>query len=518
MAVARSRVQRGQSHAAMETLQRIGELDADHLEAHLLAGELAIRDERFGEAETLYRRALEMEPEDMGARTGLATALRRQGKREEARYVYRRLLETDPDHVNARIGLGWEYTWEGSYEAAAAEFDYVVTRDPKNVDALAGLARVRQLEGRWKESQELYERALAADPWDDAAMLGHEQIRRARESRLRLSVLHAEEFERDQVEEIDTINLVTDAIGLSWRKQLSAATAIDVEARTSFIREVNRVSDDDNYDIRHAALYAGARHQLAAHWTFGARAGVGRFDDNGSGGAWSFDSAETFVEAALWASGEWDGHAVAFSWTRSPLVIKDFPSTELDILSIGTTAVRYESPWMKDGLTPEYHENKVIAEMYYAAYSDDNEKLGLDAQLRHAWLYDGGWRVGPLVRFRLGLFDEDVAFYYSYDRQVRLTAGAQVEYEPLGEWSFNARYQATATETKERVNPGSHLFDPTQPIDLTETTISTDGHAIDGKVTWVPSSSTRLGLEAGYTWDNDHYITWVVGLFGEIGF
>jgi tetratricopeptide (TPR) repeat protein len=518
MALARSRARRGQSDDARQTLQRIGELDADHIEALQLGGELAIREERFAEAEKMYRRALELEPEDTGSRNGLATALRRQGRREEARYVYRRLLETDPDHANARIGLGWEYTWGREYEAAAAEFDHVLKRDPLNIDALAGLARVRYLQGRWRDSQELYERALQADPWDEAVIDGHARVRQARESRARFAYLHAEEFERDQAQELDTLRLRTDALSLSWRKQLSAATGIEVEARSTFTREINRASDSDNYDIRHLALYAGARHQAAEHWTFGAKAGAGRFDDARSGGTWSFDGSETFLEAQLWASGDWDGHLLTFAWARSPLVIKAFPSDELDVLTVATTTVRYDSPWLKDGLTPEGHENRIAAEMFYSFYSDDNERFGLDVMLQHSWLYDGGWRLGPLVRFRLGMYDEDVAFYYSYDRQIRLSAGFEVDYQPPGEWSARARYQATSTETEERVNPGSHLFDPTQPIDLTEKTVSTDGHAIDAHVTWTPGGSTRAGLDGVYTWDNDHYITWALGVYVELGF
>jgi tetratricopeptide (TPR) repeat protein len=518
MALARNRAQRGMTDEAAETAARIAGMQADHVEALQLMGELAIRDGRFLEAEAHYRKALEAEPEDVASRTGVATALRRQGRREEAKHVYRGVLASDPDHANARIGLGWEFTWEGDYDAASREFERVIARDPHDTDALAGLARVRHLQGRWSESQELYDRALAADPWDESVLDGHRNIRRLRESRVRLGFVHAEEFERDQVNEIDTIRLVTDALSASWRKNLSAWTSIEVEGRTAFLREINRVSDNDNYNIRHVSLHVGARHQATDHWTLGAKLGAGRFDDAGSGGDWTFDSAETFVEGAAWAAGEWDGHAVALSWSRAPLVIKAFPSSELDVLSIGTTAVRYETPWMKDGITPAWHGNRVIAEMAWSAYSDDNWKAAFDATLQHTWVYDGGWRVGPLVRLRASLFDEDVAFYYAYDRQVRLTIGAIVEYEPPGAWSWSARYQATSTETDERVNPGSHLFDPTRPIDLTEKTVSVDGHAIDARAAWEPGESSRLGIEGAYSWDNDHYVTWALGLFVELGF
>jgi tetratricopeptide (TPR) repeat protein len=518
MALARIRARRGQVYAALEAVKRVGELQGDHVEALQLQGELAIREGRFAEGEAYYRRALQMEPEDMSARTGLATSLRRQGRRDEAREVYRSILQADPDHANARIGLGWEFTWEGDFPSASAEFERVLGLDPRNTDALAGLARVRHLQGRWAESQELYDRALASDPWDDAAIEGRAQIRRARESRVRLSFLHAEEFERDQVAELDALRLVTNTLTATWRKRLTPETAVDVEARMSLAREINRVVDEDNYDLRHLALIVGARHQVADHWTIGGRLGAGKFDDAGSGGTWSFDSGETFVEGSLWASADWDGHALALAASRSPLVIKDFPSRDLDVLTLRGVALTYESPWWKDGVTPEWHENRVEAALAYASYSDDNAKWGIDATFRHRWSYDTGWRLGPLVRLRASGFDEDVAFYYSYDRQVRLTAGAQVEYDPPGAWILGARYQATRSSTKERVNPGSHLFDPTLPIDETAKTVTTGGHAIDARATWLAGDAVRAGIDAAYSWDNDHYITWAFGLYVEAGF
>ena len=518
MSLARIRARRGQPFLALQAVKRVRELQGDHVEALQLLGELAIRDGRFADGEKFYREALAIEPEDVGARTGLATALRRQGRREDAKEVYRAVLNKDPEHANGRIGLGWEYTWEGDYDSASKEFERVISRDPVNTDALAGLARVRHLEGKWSEAQDLYEQALKADPWDDAALDGHAQVRRARESRVRLSFLHAEEFERDQALELDTINLVTDVLTATWRKQLSPQTAIDVEARMTLTTEINRVSDTDNYDIRHMALLVGARHQVADHWTIAGRLGAGQFDDAGSGGTWSFDSSETFVEGSAWATGEWGGHAVTLSWARMPLVIKAFPTNELDIVAISNFTLRYDSPWWKDGLTPDWHENLVTAEVAFGDYSDDNSKWSVDSTFRHRWVYDNGWKVGPLVRFRYGDFDEDVAFYYSYDRQVRLTAGAQVEYEAPGPWSFSARYQGTHTTTKELVNPGSHLFDPTQPISTEAKTVVTDGSAIDARVVWTPTDSVKAGADGGYTWDNDHYITWFLGFFVEMGF
>lgn len=518
MAVARTRVRLQRWAEAEEAARKVAQLDRGHVESLLLLGEVAMHQGRFADAEANYRRALEAEPEDVGARTGLATALRRQGRREEAKGVYRSVLQGDPDHVASRIGLGWEFIWEGLYADAEPEFNRVLARDSRNTEALAGLARLRQLQGRWSESQELYERALATDPWDEPALEGNTQVRKLRESRVRFTATHGEEFERDQVNELETIRLVTDAFTATWRKRISPETALEADARLVLTREINRVSGTDNYDIRHLAAAIGVRHAVADHWTAGGRVGAGRLDDSGSEGTWSFESGETFVEGSAWVSGAWSDNTVTVSWARTPLVIKDFPSFDLDVLAVDTVAAAYDSWWWKDGLTPSWHENRAEVTLEYAAYSDDNRRWNVDAVFNHRWVYDNGWKAGPLVRFRYASFDEDVAFYYSYDHQARMTIGARVDYEPPGAWTFGARYQATRYVTDERVNPGSHLFDPTLPIDTTEKTVTVGGHAIDARLAWQPNDSTRAGADAWYSWDNDHYITWSAGLFLEVGF
>jgi len=517
-ALARVQMQRGHAKDAEATARRVVEMQEDSIEAMMLLGELSIRAERFSEGEKFYRQALELEPEDVAARTGLATALRRQGKREEAKEAYRVVLEKDPEHPNARIGLGWEFAWEGDYPSATAEFERVLTRDPKNVDALAGLARVRFWQGRWSESEDLYERAVTADPWDDAARQGYDQALRAHESRAAFAFRHAEEFERDPETGRDVLQLVTNLFSAAWRKRLSPETSFDVEARATYLREFNLILHDDNYQVDHYALYAGIQHRLADHWSVTGRLGLGQFTNHDSRGLWRLPSGDDFLEAGVSATGEWSDHVLSLSWTRSPLVIKDFPTTDLDVLALDEVALHYTSPWWKDGLTPDWHENQVEVTLPVTWYSDGNSKYGLDAILRHRWVYDNGWKIGPLVRVRYATFEEDVAFYYSFDAQLRLTIGAQAEYEEPGVWSFFARYQATDSRSDESVNPGSQLFNPAAPIVERSTTVDIDGHLLEARVFRFVGDSMKAGVEASYSRDNTHYVTWGAGLFLEVRF
>jgi tetratricopeptide (TPR) repeat protein len=518
MAYARVLRRSGKPDESADAARRVLDSGDDPLEAHMLLGELAVQAQRHREGEGHYRAVLAQEPDHMGGLTGLATALRRQGKREEARRAYRSILEKEPDHLNARIGLAWQHAWDGNYPAAASEFYRVLGRDPRNVDALAGIARVRFLQGRWDESTDLYRRALAIDPYDGSVREGFQMALEAGQVRARLSLRHSEEFERDQVTERDAIRLVSNVLSNSWRARLTLDTSVDLEARASYGREYNRILRGDNYDYDYYAVFAGVHHRIADPWTLSARIGYGEFTNHDSRGGWRFPSGEDFLEAGATVAAEWSDHALSLEWSRSPLVIKDFPTFDLGVLALDGMALRYVSPWWKDGLTPEWHENQVEAAARAAFYSDDNSKVGFETTLRHRLVYDNGWRVGPFAGIRYADFEEDVVFYYSYDRQWRLAGGIQVDYEDLGVWSFMARYTGTHAITRERVNPGQQIFDPTLPIDRTAATVTTDGSVLEARAVWTPGGSVRLGADASYSWDNNHYITWGTGLFVEIGF
>ena len=61
---------------------------------------------RAVEAEALYRRALDIEPEEAAIHRGLGTALEDQGRTAEAADCYRRCLTLAPDDADGWCDLG----------------------------------------------------------------------------------------------------------------------------------------------------------------------------------------------------------------------------------------------------------------------------------------------------------------------------------------------------------------------------------------------------------------------------
>ncbi|MEW6325781.1 MAG: tetratricopeptide repeat protein [Nitrospirota bacterium] len=76
------------------------------LEALVFLGNASYDIKRYDEAESMYRRALAIDPELVQVRTDLATALHRQGRSQEAIEELQRVLVVDYRHETALYNLG----------------------------------------------------------------------------------------------------------------------------------------------------------------------------------------------------------------------------------------------------------------------------------------------------------------------------------------------------------------------------------------------------------------------------
>ena len=106
-------------YAEAETsYRRAIELDPDNPLAHFNLGQALITDERYTEAEASYRRAIELDPDDPDARLNLGVALERQERYVEAEGAFRasvRRRDGDPlpeEHFNLGVVAGRLEQWE----------------------------------------------------------------------------------------------------------------------------------------------------------------------------------------------------------------------------------------------------------------------------------------------------------------------------------------------------------------------------------------------------------------------
>jgi len=181
-------VQQGRFEEAVECFLQVVKLSKQpdrQAMAHALAGDvLARRLHRLGEAETHYRQALELEPNEDNARRGLITLLAAEGRRQAAEEILLSVIR-DAKATEQHLFLLGNSEWvinslsfktrEGDRKVQRQEFleraRQAVPDDPVPVIGLARLADVKNQSAR---AIELLEGVLAADPdqYEAWAMLG----------------------------------------------------------------------------------------------------------------------------------------------------------------------------------------------------------------------------------------------------------------------------------------------------------------------------------------------------------
>ena len=107
------------------------------------------------------RRAATADPQ---AALAVAVDHHRAGRLQEAERLYRRLLEDDPDHADANHLLGVIALQTGADEAARELIERAVGRDPDVADYHGNLGLALQALGRLDEAAESFARALRLNP------------------------------------------------------------------------------------------------------------------------------------------------------------------------------------------------------------------------------------------------------------------------------------------------------------------------------------------------------------------
>jgi tetratricopeptide (TPR) repeat protein len=95
-----------------------------------------------------------------------------------SRAAYDALLEIDPNNLVARMGLARVLAFSRSFDAALEEYEEVLRRDSDNVDAVIGMARTYGWAGRLVEGERTAQRAVDLSPTNPDAWTALGQIYR----------------------------------------------------------------------------------------------------------------------------------------------------------------------------------------------------------------------------------------------------------------------------------------------------------------------------------------------------
>jgi tetratricopeptide (TPR) repeat protein len=204
---AQESLRRNDPTAAERELRRALELDLSAADRALVwhrLGELARRGGSAEEAVTRYRRALEIDPELLDARLGLATALGRLGRYSEAVREFRQVSEGAPERIDAWLGEATALVLAGRFREARQRLEKGLETTPDSVPLARTLARILASapdpsvrDGR--RALELAHRVMEAEPtsasaetlamalarngrFDEAASLQEQLVHRAEQS------------------------------------------------------------------------------------------------------------------------------------------------------------------------------------------------------------------------------------------------------------------------------------------------------------------------------------------------
>jgi tetratricopeptide (TPR) repeat protein len=124
----------------------------------------ALESKQVKEAADLFRRGLELAPDDPGLLHRLGTALFMSGDAAGAVRQFERALQHAPEFPRAHFGLGMVLNLSGRQAEAIERFAAAVKYQPDYLEARLGLAEALRITGRLQEALPHFERIVELDP------------------------------------------------------------------------------------------------------------------------------------------------------------------------------------------------------------------------------------------------------------------------------------------------------------------------------------------------------------------
>ena len=140
--------------------------------AYNIRGGRALDAGNYRAAADLFRRGLELDPDDPSLRHRLGVALFQLSDVAGAVEAFERVVRTTPEHTEAQFSLAVVLADQGRHEEAIGHLSSVLEHDPAYMQARVQLAEALARAGRPDEAVAHYDRALALDPSRQEAAYG----------------------------------------------------------------------------------------------------------------------------------------------------------------------------------------------------------------------------------------------------------------------------------------------------------------------------------------------------------
>jgi len=139
---------------------------SDEIETAFIKGNIAVAAGRWEEAGTVFEALARKHPQLASAQAAFASTLLVQGEFGRAIPLFKRAVDLSPDDSAFRNQLGVALFQSGDSNSAEATFQNLLTRDPDNVDALLNMVEVYRAQKRYGEAAQHVKRAVQTAPKD----------------------------------------------------------------------------------------------------------------------------------------------------------------------------------------------------------------------------------------------------------------------------------------------------------------------------------------------------------------
>ena len=158
---------------AEQMYKRAIELNSDNDEAYFGLGYCFKEVGRYEESVQMFKKAKELNPYNSDIYVMIGNCYREEERYTEAEQMYRRAIELNPDNDEAYFDLGYCYREEGRYKEAEENYRKSVEKNPDNNKVYFKLGYLYRLMGRYREAEvmqkkaiESYNRALKINPYE----------------------------------------------------------------------------------------------------------------------------------------------------------------------------------------------------------------------------------------------------------------------------------------------------------------------------------------------------------------
>ena len=123
----------------------------------------------FKGREEMFKKAIELNPENDGAYIELGWDYNDQAEYNKAEEMFQRVIETNSKNNEVCVGLGWWYRSQGKYDRAEEMFKRVIETNPKNSQAYSGLGWCYRDQGKYDKAEEMFKKSPEINPYDSDA-------------------------------------------------------------------------------------------------------------------------------------------------------------------------------------------------------------------------------------------------------------------------------------------------------------------------------------------------------------